>query len=273
MSTYDEIQEAARFLRTRSSIVPTTGVVLGSGLGAFADSVTQSTKVPYATVPHFPASTVMGHAGELVLGTLGQVPVAVMSGRVHGYEGHSAARVGFPIRVLAALGVKRIIVTNAAGSVNPTFAPGDFMLLVDHLNLTGTSPLHGPNDDRLGPRFPDMTRAYSDNGQRALHQAARETGVSLREGVYAGLPGPTYETPAEVRMLRTLGADAVGMSTVAEVITARHAGLEVAGLSIITNRGAGLSSEPLSHDEVKEVAARVRAPLCAVLARAVALFA
>lgn len=256
-------------LQSRADAQPTVGVVLGSGLGAFVDHLDERVVIPYRDVPHFPIGSVPGHAGELVLGRIGKVSLAVMSGRVHYYEGHAMERVTFPVRVLAGLGVKTLLVTNAAGAVNPEFRAGDFMVISDHLNLTGQNPLIGPNDDRFGLRFPDMTQAYSREAREILHEAGRAAQVSLREGVYAGLAGPCYETPAEIRMLRTLGADAVGMSTVAEVIVARHAGLRVAALSVITNRGAGLDPTPLSHDEVKAVAERVKKPLCALAVHAV----
>ena len=265
MSLYGDVQEAVAAVREVTSLAPTVGVVLGSGLGGFAQHLEGREVVPYVEIPYFPESRVAGHAGQLVLGTLEGVPCAVMSGRVHYYEGHTLQKVTFPIRVLAALGIRSLVVTNAAGAVNPTFAPGDLMVIVDHLNLLGDNPLRGPNDERLGPRFPDMSEAYHPEGRKALHDAAREANLTLREGVYAGLMGPSYETPAEIRMLQRLGADAVGMSTVAEVIVAVHAGLRVAGLSVITNRAAGLTQNKLSHDEVKEIGARVEGSLEAIL--------
>lgn len=266
MELYDQIQEAVKLIRGRVDISPKVGVILGSGLGAFAEKIQNSVTVPYGEIPHFPTSSVAGHAGELVVGEIDRTPCAVMSGRVHYYEGYAMQMVTFPLRVLAGLGVTTIVITNAAGAVNPTYAPGDFMVIVDHINLTGGNPLCGTNDDRLGVRFPDMTSAYGQEGRAALHATARDVGLTLHEGVYAGLSGPSYETPAEIRMLQRLGGDAVGMSTVAEVIAASHAGLRVAGLSVITNRAAGLSSEPLSHEEVKEVGNRVKGVLCDLLA-------
>lgn len=265
MNAYDQIQEAKTALQRHFTTVPRVGVVLGSGLGAFAESLSGCLALPYAEIPHFPQSSVEGHAGQLVVGHVGQTPVAVMSGRVHFYEGYSMAQVVFPVRVLAALGVQSLLVTNAAGAVNPAFSPGELMVITDHLNLTGDNPLRGHNDERLGSRFPDMSTVYGTEGQRALHDSAKAAGATLREGVYAGLSGPSYETPAEIRMLRTLGASAVGMSTVAEVIAARHAGLRVAGLSVLTNHAAGISKHPLSHEEVKEVAAQVRDVLVKLL--------
>ena len=231
---------------------PRVGIVLGSGLGGLVEAMKVEAATGYDQVPGFPTSTVEDHEGRLVFGRLEGVPVAVMQGRVHLYEGYSPAAVVFPIRVLVRLGARTLVLTNASGSVNPDFSAREIMLISDHLNLTGQSPLVGPNDLALGPRFPDVSTAYD----LELRQAAREVGVDLglplREGVYAGLLGPAYETPAEIRMLRTLGADAVGMSTVLEVIAARHMGARVLGISCITNQGAGLSERPLSHEDVKE---------------------
>ncbi len=271
VSYFEQIQEAAAAIKRVARVAPKVGLVLGSGLGAFTDRVSGKTVLSYKSIPHFPQSSVAGHAGELVLGHVGGVPTAVMSGRVHYYEGYDMREVTFPMRVLAALGVEAVLLTNAAGASNPAYEPGDFMIIVDHINLTGQNPLRGPNDERLGPRFPDMSSAYGPKGRRALHEAAREVGVSLHEGVYAGLAGPSYETPAEIRMLQRLGADAVGMSTVAEVIVAAHAGLRVAGLSVITNRAAGLGHTVLSHEEVKEVGERAKVPLSNILEKAVPL--
>lgn len=247
--------------REVSSVVPEIGIVLGSGLGAFVDAIDVSGSIPYSEVPGFPRSTVEGHAGRLVLGHLGGVPVAVMQGRVHLYEGYPAREVVFPTRVLVRLGARSLIVTNAAGCLNTRFAAKEIMLISDHLNLTGTNPLLGPNDDTLGPRFPDMSEAYDRGLCQLAREVARDAGVVLREGVYAGLLGPTYETPAEIRMLRTMGADAVGMSTVCEVIAARHLGARVLGLSCLSNMAAGISPVPLSHAEVKEAADAIQQDL------------
>ncbi len=266
---HDAIQEAAQSIRQRGGAAPVVGVVLGSGLGAFADQLEARVVVPYKDIPHFPTSSIAGHAGQLVLGAVRGVPCAVMNGRVHYYEGYDMRQVTFPMRVLKALGVTDVIVTNAAGSVNTAYRPGDFMVISDHINLTGQNPLHGPNDERMGPRFPDMTTAYGARGREALHGAARAKGLTLHEGVYVGLAGPSYETPAEIRMLRALGGDAVGMSTVAETIVAVHGGMRVAGLSVITNHAAGVGHAPLSHEEVKEVGARVQGALIGLLAEAV----
>lgn len=237
---------------------PTIGVVLGSGLGAFGDTLDGLVKVPYGSIPHMPESGVVGHAGNLCLGTVGGASVACLQGRVHGYEGHELDVVTFGVRLLAALGCRAVLLTNAAGGLNATFQPGDLMLISDHLNLTGKSPLTGPNDDELGPRFPDLTVAYDLAFRKLAHEAGREAGVSLREGVYAGLNGPTYETPAEVKMLRILGADAVGMSTVHEVVVLRHQGVRIVALSCITNLAAGTSPTPLDHREVEATARATR---------------
>src|SRR5712691_7061757 len=229
-------------------------VVLGSGLGAFADQLQGGRGLPFSELPGFPKATVPGHKGRLVYGQLGQTPILALQGRLHGYEGHDAATVAFPARVMAVLGARALVVTNAAGGCNPSFAPGDLMRITDHINFTGRNPLTGPNEERLGPRFPDLTHAYDARLATALEEAARGIGQALRAGVYLQMIGPSYETPAEVRMARMLGADAVGMSTVPEVIAAAHMGLPVAGISCITNLAAGISQHPLTHEEVVEVA-------------------
>jgi purine-nucleoside phosphorylase len=233
---------------------PRLGVILGSGLGAFADTLERPVAIDYADLPGFPRSTVGGHAGRLVLGYRGELALIVMQGRVHFYEGYAPWEVGFPTRVLARLGVAHLTVTNAAGGINPSFRVGDLMAIVDHLNLSGFNPLCGPNDSALGPRFPDMSRAYDPDFLRLLERAAFAQSFALRRGVYACMSGPNYETPAEIRMLRTLGADAVGMSTVPEVIVAAHMGVKVTGLSCITNVASGMGSDPLSHDDVARAA-------------------
>ena len=232
-------------------------VILGSGLGGFGDSLADSRAVPFSELPGFPRPTVPGHRGRLVYGMLAHVPVLVLQGRIHGYEGHDAAIVALPARVLGGLGSRALVVTNAAGACNPSFAPGDLMRITDHLNLTARNPLTGPDEDRLGPRFPDLTHAYDARLATALEEAARSVGQSLRAGIYVQMIGPSYETPAEVRMARTLGGDAIGMSTVPEVIAAAHMGLPAAGISCITNLAAGISQHPLSHQEVVEVARAV----------------
>ena len=254
------IQGAVEYIRQAApGFEPQVGIVLGSGLGALVKAIEVEKQLPYGAIPGFPESTVEGHDGQLVLGKLSGVPVAVMQGRVHLYEGYDIKQVVFPTRVLIRLGASRLVITNAAGGVNPDFDAGDLMLITDHLNMTGTNALLGPNDMALGPRFPDMTDAYDVDFREALREVADAQGLALKEGVYAGLLGPTYETPAEVRMvLSVLGADAVGMSTVNEVIAARHMGARTLGISCISNKAAGLASAPLSHEEVKAAADAVQ---------------
>ncbi|MNM93266.1 Purine nucleoside phosphorylase 1 [compost metagenome] len=252
------IQEAADYILEKAGSKPEVGLILGSGLGILADHIENAITLDYADIPHFPKSTVEGHAGELVLGTVGGRQVVLMKGRFHMYEGYGPEVTAFPVRVMKALGASKLLVTNAAGGVNMSYSPGDLMLISDHLNLTGQSPLTGPNDNTLGPRFPDMSEAYSRRLRTLAKDIAREHDIPLQEGVYAGLIGPAYETPAEIRMLRTIGADAVGMSTVSEVIVARHAGLEVLGISCISNMASGILDQPLSHDEVMETTERVK---------------
>ncbi len=266
------LDEAVAAIRARApqGFVPSVGVVLGSGLGAFGDTVAAraGAKIPYHDIG-LPSSAIVGHAGNLCVGDVGSVKVACLQGRVHGYEGHSPDRVVFAVRALARWGCKAFILTNAAGGVNPALEPGDLMLLADHLNLMGWNPLSGPNDDKLGARFVDLTVAYDKDLRAEAHAAARDANVVLREGVYCALSGPTYETPAEVRMLRVLGADAVGMSTVPEVVALRHLGVRCVAISCITNKGAGLSQGLLDHAEVQEVADRTRAGFVGVLERLV----
>lgn len=265
-SRSEALSGAVEFLsRKAGGVEPALGLVLGSGLGALVDEVEVACAVPFGEIPGFASSTVEGHSGRLVIGHLAGVPVVVMQGRVHLYEGYPVDQVVLGVRAMVQLGASRLLITNAAGGVNPRFSPGDLMVIADHLNLTGHSPLVGPNEASWGPRFPDMSRAYAPSFQSLAHEAARRLGQQLQEGVYAGLLGPTYETPAEVRMLKTLGADAVGMSTVLEVIAAHHMGARVLGLSCITNKAAGLSEQTLSHDEVKQVADAVRDQLSALV--------
>jgi purine-nucleoside phosphorylase len=247
---HTRLEYARAWVRGRTELRPVVGVVLGSGLGAVADRLEGAVSIPYEEIPEFPAASVAGHAGRLVVGTLGSVPVAVMQGRVHAYEGWSAEELVFGVRLLAATGVRALLLTNAAGAVNPTLAPGDLVRITDHLNLTGLNPLTGPNDDRIGSRFPDMSQPYDPQLGALLEASAGRLGMALGAGVYAGVAGPSYETPAEIRMLRTLGADLVGMSTVLEVIAARHAGVRVAAVSLVTNLAAGLAGRPLSHADV-----------------------
>ncbi len=266
MSDTASIDEAVAAIRERTQLTPHVGVVLGSGLGGFADRVEDATEIPFGEIPGWPVSTALGHAGTLVLGTFAGVPLAVMKGRAHLYEGHSASRVVFGVRVLGRIGAGALVVTNACGGVREDLTPGDLVLVSDHLNLQGTSPLVGRNDDSLGPRFPDMSNAY-DPGLRALaHEAAARLGQSLSEGVYAALLGPAFETPAEIRMLRVLGADLVGMSTVPEVLAARHMGLRCLTISCVTNMAAGILHEPIEADHVLRVGAQAQERLTALLA-------
>jgi purine-nucleoside phosphorylase len=246
---------------------PKLGVILGSGLGAFADSLERSVSIDYRELPDFPTSSVHGHAGRLVLGYRGALPVVAMQGRVHFYEGYSPQQVAFPARVLCRLGISHLTVTNAAGGINLGFKVGDLMAITDHLNLSGYNPLIGPNLEALGPRFPDMSHAYEPKALETLRAVARAEGVELREGVYVSLSGPTYETPGEIRMLRTLGADAVGMSTVPEVIVAAHMGVKVTGISCITNLAAGIGKQKLSHEEVSQTANLVKGTFTRLLGR------
>jgi len=246
---------------------PTLGIILGSGLGQFADSFEQATAIPYAELPDFPRSSVVGHAGRLVLGWLQGIPVVAMQGRVHFYEGYTPAQVAFPSRVLCRLGIKHLTVTNAAGGINPSFVVGDLMAISDHLNLSGFNPLVGENKGELGPRFPDMSHAYDPDFLHLLEQVAFEEAVPLRRGVYVSLSGPSYETPAEIRMLAGLGGDAVGMSTVPEVIIASHMGVKVTGISCITNQAAGISKHKLSHEEVSQAADLVKGTFGRLLTR------
>ena len=262
---YARVQQAADLLRSRISAVPDVAIVLGSGLGDFADGLRDSLTTPYAEIPNWPASAVIGHAGKLVVGTLAGKRVAALSGRAHFYEGHDLRTVTFATRVLGRLGVKTLVLTNAAGGINISFRPGTLMVIDDHINLLGSNPLLGPNDDRFGVRFPDMTEVYSRRLRDIADIAARARGVNIAHGVYVALHGPSYETPAEIRFLRTIGADAVGMSTVPEALVARHMNMDVLGISCITNPAAGVLPEPLHHDEVMEVARRVTGEFSALL--------
>ena len=258
---HERITAAADAVRARlgGRPAPQVGLILGSGLGGFADKLDGAVAIDYADIPGFPRSKVVGHAGRLVIGARGDTRCVAMQGRVHLYEGHTAAEVAFPARVLVALGARVVIVTNAAGGLRPAWPPGTLMLIRDHLDLLRDHPLRGPNDDRVGPRFPDMTRAYAPELRAIVRAVAAARGVALEEGVYVAMPGPTYETPAEVKMLQVLGADATGMSTVPEVVAINHMGARAIGISCITNQAAGISGETLSHDEVTATAARVRA--------------
>jgi purine-nucleoside phosphorylase len=262
---FSHANEAAQFILSRTTLRPRIALVLGSGLGGFADELQDATRIPYAEIPHFPQSTAIGHAGTLVIGKLKEIPLAVMQGRVHLYEGYSPREVAFPVRVFARMGVAALVLTNAAGGINPDYARGSLVVLRDHLNLQGGNPLVGPNNDRFGPRFPDMTEAYSPAFRRFALEEAERLGGGIYEGIYATMLGPSYETPAEIRYLRTIGADLVGMSTVPEVIAARHAGLDVLAISCVTNMAAGLSGQEITHQEVLETGEQVRGKFVALL--------
>ena len=264
MAYYEKVQQAADWLRARGG-VPDVAIVLGSGLGDVASSLADGVTSPYAAIPNWPAAAVVGHAGKLVVGTLAGRTVAALCGRAHYYEGHELATVTFPTRVLGALGVRTLILTNAAGGIDVTLTPGTLMLIDDHINLLGSNPLVGPNDERFGTRFPDMSEVYSRRLRQVAQEAAASRGLTVSHGVYVAVHGPSYETPAEIRFLKTIGANAVGMSTVPEAIVARHMGMEVLGISCITNAAAGVLPKPLVHDEVMETARRVRADFSALL--------
>ncbi|MFY9844289.1 MAG: purine-nucleoside phosphorylase [Terriglobales bacterium] len=254
---FTRVESAASFVLSQTDLRPQIGLVLGSGLGAFADDLTDAVRIPYAQIPTFPRSTAIGHAGRLVVGNCGDVPVAVMQGRVHLYEGYSAAEVAFPTRVLGRTGIRALILTNAAGGINVEYGQGALVVLRDHINLQGENPLTGANDERFGPRFPDMTFVYSRRYREIALEEAKKLSIAPREGVYAALAGPSYETPAEIRYLRAIGADLVGMSTVPEAIAARHMGTDVLAISCVTNMAAGILDRALDHEEVLEVGRRV----------------
>jgi purine-nucleoside phosphorylase len=256
---------AARFIQRKTKLRPRIALVLGSGLGAFADEFMSATRIPYVSIPHFPRSTAIGHAGQLVVGSVESVEVAAMQGRVHLYEGYSAKEVAFPVRVFARMGVKAVILTNAAGGIRKDFTQGRLVVIGDHINLQGANPLTGANEEKFGPRFPDMSTAYDKRFRELMLAEGRRRGVEMGEGVYAALPGPSYETPAEIRYLKTIGADLVGMSTVPEVIAARHSGMRVLGISCVTNAAAGILDQPLNHKEVLETAERVKSEFIALL--------
>jgi len=254
----EAIDNAVRYIRSRSSLAPEVGVVLGSGLGNVVDAVQIETEIPYAEIPGAKAATVIGHQGRMILGRAGSLPVVLLSGRMHFYEGYEMAEVMLLSRVIGRLGIKKLIVTNAAGGINTSYTPGDLMLISDHINLMGVNPLRGPNLDELGLRFPDMTEAYPESLRDTAKEVARGLGTEVKEGVYLALSGPTYETPAEIRAFRTLGADAVGMSTVPEVIAMSHMNIPVLGISCITNMAAGVFKQKLTHEEVMETTQRVQ---------------
>jgi purine-nucleoside phosphorylase len=264
-SDFSNATAAAKFILSKTKLRPTIALVLGSGLGAFADEFATSTKIPYKKIPHFPPSTAIGHAGQLVIGNVGDIAVAGMQGRVHLYEGYSAKQVAFPIRVFKKMGIKALILTNAAGGINLNYSEGALVAIRDHINLQAANPLIGPNDDRFGPRFPDMTRAYDSEFRRFVAEEGKKRKLNLHEGVYLALAGPNYETPAEIHAFRTLGADLVGMSTVPEVIAARHTNIRVLGISCVTNMAAGVTGAPLTAEEVFETGARVKNDFIALL--------
>lgn len=255
---FTRAEEAAGYLRTKTKLRPRVALVLGSGLGSFADQLTHSIAIPYADIPHFPQTSAEGHAGRLVVGELGSVPVACMQGRVHLYEGHSVREVVFPVRALGRFGIRALILTNAAGGINQSYTQGCLVVLKDHINLQGTNPLAGVNDERFGPRFLDLTHAYFRPYRQITLEQGKRLGIDVSEGIYAALYGPMYETPAEIRFLRTIGADVVGMSTVAEVIAARHMGIRVLAISCVTNMAAGILDQPINHKEVLETGERVK---------------
>lgn len=274
-SDFSRATRAAKFILSRTKLRPRIALVLGSGLGAFADELSGATRIPYQKIPGFPRSTVVGHAGQLVIGKLRDLPaaagiaVAVMQGRVHLYEGYSPQEVAFPMRVLGRLGIRSAILTNAAGAINRDYSQGALVLIRDHINLQGANPLMGPNDDRFGVRFPDMSQAYAPEYREIARREAQRLGIPLCEGVYAALRGPSFETPAEIRFLKTVGADLVGMSTVLEVIAARHMDIRVLGISCATNMAAGILDQPLTHAEVMETTARVKGQFIALLRAAI----
>ena len=264
-SEFSQATSAAKFILSKTKLRPQISLVLGSGLGAFADEFATPTKIPYKKIANFPQSTAIGHAGQLVIGKVGEIPVVGMQGRVHLYEGYSAKQVAFPMRVFNQMGIKAVILTNAAGGINLNYSQGALVAIRDHINLQGANPLIGPNDDRFGPRFPDMTRAYDPEFRRFVAEEGKKLKLNLHEGVYLALAGPNYETPAEIHAFRTLGADLVGMSTVPEVLAARHSAIRVLGISCVTNMAAGITGAPLTAEEVFETAARIKHDFIALL--------
>ena len=262
---FTRAEQAAKFILGHTALRPRIALVLGSGLGGFADELENAVRIPYGDIPFFPRSTAVGHAGTLVIGTVSDITVAAMQGRVHLYEGYSPQQVTFPIRTFGRMGVQSVVLTNAAGGINPNYGRGALVVIRDHINLQGQNPLVGANDDRFGPRFPDMTDAYNAEFRKYALEEAERLGGGIHEGIYAAMLGPSYETPAEIRFLRTIGADLVGMSTVPEVIVARHLGLEVLAISCVTNMAAGMSGEKINHDEVMETGERVRGKFLALL--------
>ena len=268
-SIYERAEHATRIIRARTTVEPRIAVVLGSGLGGFADDFEEPVSIPYDEIPGFSRSTAQGHAGRLVIGKIDGIPVLAMQGRLHYYEGYSLEEVTFPVRTFGLLGIKTLVLTNASGGINVQLSQGALMVISDHLNLMGVNPLRGPNDERFGPRFPDMSAVYSAELQELVVEEAKAIGIEVRRGIYGALSGPSYETPAEIHLLRNLGADAVGMSTVPEAIVARHMGLEVLGISCITNMAAGISDEPINHEDVMATGDRVRETFTELLRRVI----
>jgi len=268
-SIYERAEHATRIIRARTTVEPRVAVVLGSGLGGFADDFEEPVAIPYDEIPGFVRSTAQGHAGRLVIGKIDGIPVLAMQGRLHYYEGYSLEEVTFPVRTFGLLGIKTLVLTNASGGINVQLSQGALMVISDHVNLMGVNPLRGPNDERFGPRFPDMSAVYSAELQELVVEEAKAIGIEVRRGIYGALTGPSYETPSEIHLLRNLGADAVGMSTVPEAIVARHMGLEVLGISCITNMAAGISDEPINHEEVMATGDRVRETFTELLRRVI----
>jgi len=268
-SIYERAEHATRIIRARTTVEPRIAVVLGSGLGGFADDFEEPVAIPYDEIPGFMRSTAQGHAGRLVIGKIDGIPVLAMQGRLHYYEGYSLEEVTFPVRTFGLLGIKTLVLTNASGGINVQLSEGALMVISDHLNLMGVNPLRGPNDERFGPRFPDMSAVYSPELQELVVEEAKAIGIEVRRGIYGALSGPSYETPSEIHLLRNLGADAVGMSTVPEAIVARHMGLEVLGISCITNMAAGISDEPINHEDVMATGDRVRETFTELLRRVI----
>jgi len=268
-SIYERAEHATRIIRARTAVEPRIAVVLGSGLGGFADDFDEPVAIPYDEIPGFVRSTAQGHAGRMVIGKIDGIPVLAMQGRLHYYEGYSLEEVTFPVRTFGLLGIKTLVLTNASGGINVQLSEGALMVISDHLNLMGVNPLRGPNDERFGPRFPDMSAVYSPELQELVVEEAKAIGIEVRRGIYGALSGPSYETPAEIHLLRNLGADAVGMSTVPEAIVARHMGLEVLGISCITNMAAGISDEPINHEDVMATGDRVRETFTELLRRVI----
>ena len=268
----EKLNKSAHYIQSKCSIKPVVGIVLGSGLGVFVDQIENKTIIPYNDIPNFRKTTVEGHVGQLILGTVKGVPVAALQGRFHVYEGLSMEEVVFPVRLLAHLGVTKVILTNAAGGVNLNYRPGDLVIIKDHVNLMGKNPLIGPNDNSMGPRFPDMSHAYSPELNEILKSVSQSLGHTVHEGIYAGVLGPTYETPAEIRMIRVLGGDMVGMSTVPETIALNHLGLKVCGISCITNMGAGILDQKLMHEDIKDEALKAMTRFTALLNNSIEKF-